>query len=83
MLVTTRTTEKERVPLYFYDIEADSFERIYEFSANYERHDIPGVGGTMPYQDQRTGTVSLYAFGVPNPEKESRVWIDFDPRILV
>ena len=83
VLVTTRTTEKERVPLYFYDIEADSFERIYEFSANYERHNIPGVAGTMPYQNQRTGTVSLYAFGVPNPEKESRVWIDFDPRILV
>lgn len=83
VLVTTRTTEKERVPLFFYDIDAESFDRIYEFPAEYDRHDIPGVAGTMPYQNQRTGRVALYVFGVPNPDDETRVWIDFDPRTAI
>ena len=83
VLVTTRTKKKKRVPLFFYDIETESFDRIYEFPTKYDRHDIPGVAGTMPYQNQRTGTVPLYAFGVPNSGNEARVWVDFEPRTLV
>ena len=83
VLVTVRTDEKSRVPLYFYDLETERFSRVYEFEADYDLDPVPGVNATMPYQDRRTGRVPMYVYGVPNPRDDGRFWAGFDVRRVV
>ena len=78
VLVTTRTTKRRTAPLYFYDIGTDKFKKIYSFPTDYDLHHIPGVTAAMPYQNRRTGGISLYLYGIPNPENYSQYWVELD-----
>jgi hypothetical protein len=83
VLVTVRTDEQRRVPLYFYDIETERFDQVYTFEVDYDLDSVPGVNATMPYQDRRTGRVPMYIYGVPNPRDDGRFWAGFDVQRVV
>ncbi|PSP63073.1 hypothetical protein BRC77_07750 [Halobacteriales archaeon QH_8_64_26] len=83
ILVTVRTKELRKVPLYFYDLETEAFSEVHEFPTDYDLHHIPGVTATMPYRNRRTKRVSMLPYGVPNSEDYEQFWVELDPRKLV
>jgi len=60
VLVTTRDNNNagyETAPMYFYDIDTETFRKIHDHTLNYNTGSKPGVQSILKYQDELTGSV--------------------------